>query len=396
MTIQLTCEVFQAIIFMFKDGTMCRPNLQIIFLTIFSSVVIIGPDISADDLSLTPELVFTQDSPVLFVSENESDTQDIENVQNTITQCSYSSPECINTCNENCNNGCDNGCRCGCRSCSGSFLLNIDSILGSLITSDHEFDRFIEPVSNPVYFEDPRSRTRLRFLFINQMIPERSILGGGDFQVYGMEATIALSNRLSIIAQKDGYISLQADGLANEDGWADLATGLKYVLIRDVCNQFILSGGAVYEWSNGSSRVFQGNGDGNWSLFLTGGKEFGNFHFITTAGWRIPVDGAQESESIYHSHHLDYALTEKLYALVEYNGILYTESGSRLAVNVEGGDLINLGASNVAGNYFASMAFGSTYKFSKHLECAAAYEIPITGRKDLMDNRITSTISLIY
>jgi hypothetical protein len=389
---------------------MRSPKSLLICLVVFTFATAGNTFIKANDLAVSPEAVFPEGSQVQFISESNSIQEN-----NSFVPCGHSSSGCSDVCCSStcqtstgcgtCGSGCGTcGNGCGCGSGCGS-LLNLDSIFGcgsgcncgcGLITSDHEFDRFIEPVSNPVYFEDPRSRTRLRFLFINQMIPESSILGGGDFQVYGLEATIALSNRLSIIAQKDGYISLQADGLDNDDGWADLATGLKYVLIRDVCNQFILSGGAVYEWSNGSSRVFQGNGDGNWSFFLTGGKEFGNFHFITTAGWRIPVDGAQESESIYHSHHLDYALTEKLYALVEYNGILYTESGSRLAVNVEGGDLINLGASNVAGNYFASMAFGSTYKFNKHLECAAAYEIPITGREDLMDNRITSTISLIY
>ena len=374
-------------------------------ISVFALTIIISTSnsLNAEELVIHPEQVFSQDAQSQLVT-----VQNSEQTNNNIVPCNGLFDHHGQSCSSNNYCGsCQAAFNCGtCNSecgCSSSF--NLHSIFGcgsgcncgcGLITSDHEFDGFIEPVSNPVFFEDPRSRTRLRFLFINQMITESSILGGGDFQVYGLEATIALSNRLSIIAQKDGIISLQADALPNEDGWADIATGLKYVLVRDVCNQFILSAGAVYEWSNGSSRVFQGNGDGNWSLFLTGGKEFGNFHFITAMGWRIPVDGAQESESLYHSHHLDYALTEKLYALVEYNGILYTESGSRLAVNVEGGDLINLGAADVAGNYFASMAFGSTYKFNKHLECAAAYEIPITGRRDLMDNRITSTISLIY
>ncbi|MFP6765761.1 MAG: hypothetical protein VB858_19175, partial [Planctomycetaceae bacterium] len=86
------------------------------------------------------------------------------------------------------------------------------------LKSDRAFDRFIEPVTNPVFFEDPRSRTRLRFLFINQLIPEGSLLRGGDLQVYGLEAAIALTDRLSFIAQKDGYIELQSDLLPKTEG----------------------------------------------------------------------------------------------------------------------------------------------------------------------------------
>ena len=59
-----------------------------------------------------------------------------------------------------------------------------DSHFSPMFMSDHEFDDFISPVSNPIWFEDPRSLTELRMLFINQMIPESSVLGGGDFQIY--------------------------------------------------------------------------------------------------------------------------------------------------------------------------------------------------------------------
>jgi len=277
-----------------------------------------------------------------------------------------------------------------------------DACLGSfceLFKSDHCFDGFIEPVTNPVFFEDPRSRTRVRMLFINQQIPERSILRGGDFQVYAAQVTVALSDRLSVIAQKDGFISLQADGLnENHEGWADIAAGLKYVLVRDVENQFLVSGGLLYECSQGSEEVFQGNGDGMWSFFLTSGKEFGNAHVIGTFGWHLPNNATDESQSLYYSLHLDYHLGHGVYALTEMNGIHYTRSGKRLppAITTEGGDLINLGAGNVAGNDFLSWAWGATFAFSKNVQAAAAYEIPITGRLDLMDNRVTTTLSFIY
>ena len=134
--------------------------------------------------------------------------------------------------------GCNGGCRewAGCNGDgSGAGLLGsvFDTVasalapLGTDLKSDRAFDRFIEPVTNPVFFEDPRSRTRLRFIFINQLIPEGSLLQGGDLQVYGLEATFAINERLAIIAQKDGYIELQSDLLPNTEGTAELPTGLK-------------------------------------------------------------------------------------------------------------------------------------------------------------------------
>lgn len=292
-------------------------------------------------------------------------------------------------CSDWCGEGCD---ACG-ESCGGGWLS------GLTLKSDRCFDGFIEPVSNPVFFEDPRSRTRLRFLFINQQIPNGSPIGGGDFQVYAAQATIALSDRLSIIAQKDGFITLQADGLPHGDGWGDLGTGLKYVLIRDPQQQFLLSAGFMFEWSNGSSEVFQGNGDGVWNFFLTTGKAFGECdqnHFIGTFGWHAPQDPSAESESIFYSLHLDRHVGKGFYGLLELNGIQYVNDGDRLPLSVEGGDLINLGSTDVSGNTFVSLAVGATQKINENLQVGGAWEFPITGRQDLMDNRVTATISLIY
>lgn len=270
--------------------------------------------------------------------------------------------------------------------------------LGTDLKSDRAFDGFIEPVTNPAFFEDPRSRTRLRFLFINQLIPEGSLLRGGDLQVYGLEAAFALTNRLSIIAQKDGYIELQSDLLPKTEGTADIATGLKYVLIRDVENQFIVSTGVQFEWSNGSSDVFQGNGDGVWNVFVSGGKEIAcDTHFVAAFGGHFPSDPSAESTSLYYSLHLDHALTDQFYALWEMNGLHYTRSGSAIpGLDEEGGDLINLGAGNVAGNHILTTAFGFTYKFNPNWESAAAYEFPLTKRNDLLDERLTVTLSYVY
>jgi hypothetical protein len=262
--------------------------------------------------------------------------------------------------------------------------------------SDHEFDDFISPVTNTVWFEDPRSLTQLSGVFINQQIPEDSPLAGGDLQVYGLQAYLALTERLAIIAPKDGFVTLQADAIPHEEGWADIATGFKYVLVRDTANRFLLTGGLVYEWSQGSRDVFQGNGDGVYNFFLSAGKGIGCGHVLAALGWHLPGHGGEESESYFYSLHLDYQIGDGWYPLWELNGIHYTESGNRLPLSVEGGDLINLGASDVAGNDVVTMAVGLAKVFSPHLSLSAAYEFPVTGREDLMDNRATVRLILRY
>lgn len=306
-------------------------------------------------------------------------------------------------CGSSCSAGCDGGCGCGCAGSSCPLTGLFDTIgsatspLGITLKSDRCFDRFIEPVTNSVFFEDPRSRTRLRFLFINQQVPQSTpVLGDTDAQVFGLEATFALTERLSIIAQKDGWINIQSDGIGHQDGWANLATGLKYVLIRDVENQFLLSGGFQYEWTNGSSEVFQGNGDGVWTPFLSVGKEFNcDTHFIGVTGFHLAADNA-DSSSWYYSLHVDHAITDKLYGLIEMNGLHYIDDGTRLPADIEGGDLLNLGSTTAEGNYLMTMAFGGTYKINQNWETAAAYEIPLAGKGDIFDDRFTFTLSFIY
>ncbi|MBI1309847.1 hypothetical protein GC176_00960 [bacterium] len=302
---------------------------------------------------------------------------------------------------------CGDACGCGCGSSSDCLLTSaLNGVFGTVaglvpgtdLKSDRCFEGFIEPVTNSVFFEDPRSRTRVRFLFINQQTPPSTpVLGHSSVQVYGMQATFALNERLSVIAQKDGWINIQSDGIGNSGGWANLATGLKYVLVRDVENQFLLSGGVMYEWSNGSSSVFQGHGDGIWTPFLTAGQEIAcNTHVIGTVGAHLPSDKWNDSTSWYYSFHLDHAITEKAYLLTELNGIHYTSNGGRLPVPIEGGDLINLGSTTADGSYLVTMAFGGTYKFSDNWQSAAAYEIPLTGRNDIFQQRLTFTLSFIY
>ncbi len=54
-----------------------------------------------------------------------------------------------------------------------------------LFESDHAFDGFVEPLSNPIQSKDPRALTEIRFLtMFDWSRPSTPVIGGGTIQVY--------------------------------------------------------------------------------------------------------------------------------------------------------------------------------------------------------------------
>jgi hypothetical protein len=186
--------------------------------------------------------------------------------------------------------------------CGGGCCLCKPRLFGLFAPSDHRFDNFISPMTNPVFFEDPRTLTEARFIFFNHVIPLTA--GGGKAQLIAMQLRAALTDRLSIVAAKDGFITTTHPIV--DDGWADVYVGLKYNLWADPCAQRLLSIGASYELPIGSSSAFQANGDGEFHLYLTGGTQIGaKSHWLSAGGVRLPVDRNDNSQSFYWSNHVD-------------------------------------------------------------------------------------------
>ena len=242
-------------------------------------------------------------------------------------------------------------------------------------------------MTNPVFFEDPRNLTEARLIFLNHSVPNS--LGGGDVQLYALQLRASLTENLSFIATKDGFAV--SDNPLVDDGWADVAAGLKYNLIQDPYSQMLLSAGAVYEMPIGATRTRQGNGDGEFNIFATGGVEvIDNVHYVTASGFRLPVDTNAESQVWYWSNHLDYQIGGTgLYLLGETNWYHWMKSGSAFPAPVEGGDLFNLGSAGVAGNDIVTGALGVKYKPADNMEIGFAWEIPLTDRKDILQDRLT-------
>ena len=260
--------------------------------------------------------------------------------------------------------------------------------------TDHDFDEFISPMTNPVFFEDPRMLTEARFIFANHHLPDA--LGGDNAQLYALQIRARLTENLSLIATKDGYLVSQSPIL--DDGWADIALGLKLSLFTNPDTQFLLSTGFTYELPTGQARALQGNGDGEFNIFLTGGVEvFDNVHWVSAGGVRLPADRTVENQVAYWSNHFDARLGESgLYVFSETNWYHWLRDGAAFPLPLGGLDIFNLGGVGVANNNVVTTALGVKLKPADNVEVGLAYEIPLTNRKDVLQDRVTFDFIVRY
>lgn len=270
---------------------------------------------------------------------------------------------------------------------------------------------FIRPITSPTLVDSPDTGTTVHPLFIHQAHPDKlntdlgKVPAGGDFQVYAVQLEYAFNRDLSLIAVKDGYIDFNPDDtLSEEEGWADLAAGLKYVFHRT--DDTVASAKLVVELPTGDDEVWQGNGDGAIDPAVAIVKKIGKLQLQGTVGYIQPIDD-ERSAALYDSWHASYALTDDLFPVVELNHMHVTDpgdGGKRFDPHVdggvpsvarfEGGDLVNFGASNADDNPdFVSLALGLRYNTCKAATVGVAYEFPLTDKEDsLMDYRVTADI----
>ena len=288
-------------------------------------------------------------------------------------------------------------------------LTVLGCVFSSAAYSDCEkkpFSRFIRPLSNPVYSIDPRNETTIRVIHARQRLPEhiKTTIGdvklGGDLNVTALQLTYAINERFSLIAEKTGYIDFNPDHtLSSEDGWADYGAGLKYAFIYNPEKEFILSGRLMVELTQGSRDVFQGNGDGNIVPQINFLKGFCRFQINGGIGAILPFDGDEESTIIFDNIHISYALTPKLFPLIELNHFAVMDEGRNKdlvssIVEFEGGDLINFGAQHGKKNkHIVTLSAGMRFRCMKNLDVGVAYEFPLTDKNaNLMRDRFTFDI----
>ena len=296
----------------------------------------------------------------------------------------------------------------------GSFVMAgtvaVDTAAPAPTASADGFDQARRPISNPTLFDLALPGTNVHPIFIYHGLPNNiSTTGpnlplGGDVQVYALQFEIALNERLSIVATKDGFVDMNFDnrGISDESGFANLGAGLKYAFLLDPVSRTALSGTMTFELPTGNTDVLQGEGKGAVNLILNGLKLHENWQFAGSVGAIIPFSNEQSTSS-FVSAHASYEVNKWFIPLVELNWfhVLDAGDGGRLtalsgAVDFEGSDFFNLGAANAHQNRdLVTAAFGFRSRITDSIDVGAAYEIPLTDEEDsLIDDRIT--VDLIW
>jgi len=279
-------------------------------------------------------------------------------------------------------------------------------------TTTDAFANARRPISNPTLFDLALPTTNIHPIVMYHRLPDfvQTTAGlvpmGGDVQVYAVQFEIALNDRLSIVATKDGYVDINADTKplwSDQSGFANLAAGLKYAFIHDPASGTAVSGTATFELPTGNHDVFQGEGSGGVNLILSGLKMVGDWEFAGGAGVQIPFSD-QQATSSFVSAHASYEVCKYFTPLVELNWFhvlstgdgrpnFFSQAGGAVPViaQFEGGDLLNFGAGNAFANRdFVTAAIGFRSRLLDNLDAGIAYELPLTGdEKSIMKDRIT-------
>ena len=267
-------------------------------------------------------------------------------------------------------------------------------------------DQAISPVGNPIYFEDPRITTEARPVFMEHYLPRTfnfynggpGVALGGSVQVYALQLRYALTDRLAIIATKDGYIEFQPNHtLPHHYGFADLAAGLKYALIDDRDNQFILTPGFTVTLPTGSTEVFQGHGTGVENIFVSAEKGFDKFHLTGNLGAIIPNDFDHQTAQLHYSLQADYFLGQYFIPFLVANGYTVLSDGKNqgsqslnaVPLNTEGYDLINFGSADAGGTTELTFGGGFRSKLTRNLDFGVAVEGGIVKPVGIFDSRVT-------
>ncbi|VTT98384.1 signal peptide protein : Uncharacterized protein OS=Isosphaera pallida (strain ATCC 43644 / DSM 9630 / IS1B) GN=Isop_1318 PE=4 SV=1 [Gemmataceae bacterium] len=292
---------------------------------------------------------------------------------------------------------------------SGKFGDRIGEALGSCtewFKSDHAFDGFISPVTNPLLFEDPRALTEVRPIFMYQQIPgSQPDFNGGSVYYYGVQARLAVTDRLSFTFNKLAGITLSPGSASLYDGgtgFGELWLGPKYTFIRNEDTGTLLAGGVQFQIPVGSSNVFQNTGNLSVVPYVTYGQnfgrdfKFGGFNALVGTGYSFSTDDVR-SDYYYLSAHLDMDVLNKhkFYPLVELNWLYYTNNGNGLPTGNEGRDLFNLGG-QAKNSGLLTGAFGARYKITECAQVGAAFEFPLAGPRDMFQYRVTLDFILRY
>jgi hypothetical protein len=150
------------------------------------------------------------------------------------------------------------------------------------------FEGFEKPIVAPYLFEDPFVTTNAVPYFLWHDFPEQSGFDGSSLYAAAIQLRVALTDRVAVIATKDGFV-WNRNGqplLEDSQGFMNLAAGVKVALWQDREAGRIVSGVLRVELPTGSSDQLQGYGEGVALPSLAGASGPGRCAGSATSAYR--------------------------------------------------------------------------------------------------------------
>lgn len=258
---------------------------------------------------------------------------------------------------------------------------------------------YIPGITNPTFNESPFITTEIRPIYIHHDIPDSFAGNGNSADVIAVQARFAITDRLALIATKDGFASVDFGGLPDDDGFLNIAAGLKYAVIDDQANGSILTVGARYEFPIGDLDAgpfnIQGAGDGYANVFVTGAHQIGKVQIQGSVNAHIAIDQDADASILVGALHANYEFTDNFFPVVEVNAFHYFNNPGRTPLTAEGFDVFSLGGTDA--NSIVSIAGGFRWRILDNLMLGAAAEVPITDRDGELTNwRVTADAVITF
>lgn len=281
----------------------------------------------------------------------------------------------------------------------------------NIFMSDHCFDMMASPITNPFLFLDPRALTEVRPIFMYGAAPRNNpIFRGGNYEFFGTQASVAVTNRFSFIINELGGVSLNPnnpiDGFSQDTGFAQMLFTPQFTFYRCVESRTIAATGLIITAPIGSARVFQNTGDLGLDPYVTGAHNFrlpsgyGSLNLMGSTGYNFSTDNIR-SQFLHASLHLDYNIlnANKYFPTLEMHYFYYAKQGTYSPpLGFEGLDIANFGTSNVGSRSYLSIAPGFRWMVAgrQNVQVGIAAEWPLLQQKEINDFRLTLDLIIRY
>lgn len=264
--------------------------------------------------------------------------------------------------------------------------------------SDKAFCDFVSPLSNPFYFEDPRSLTELRPMMFYQGIPGNDPwFRGGNLWYFGGQGRLAFGQRVSLVVHKFGFAAFNPGGgsiFQGGNGLSELWLGPKVVVYRDAEAKSLISIGTQFQIPLGSSDPLQDTGNLSIVPYVSAAQrlmrtEIGTLNGMASSGYSFSTN-SDRSDFFYASAHLDFDIANghRFYPVAELNWFSYTSDGNARPISTEGRDFGNFGAA-AKGTNLVTWALGLRWRsLNGRFEVGGGYEGYMFGQRGIFDGRV--------